>query len=54
MQSCQKLLVENNHNFVRDVLENGRTFNDLNQDKINLIFSHINFYPRASLNNKTP
>ena len=54
MQSCQKPHVENNHNFVRDVLENGRSFDDLNQDKINLMFSHINSYPRASLNNKTP
>ena len=26
----------------------------LNQDKVNLMFSHINSYPRASLNNKTP
>ena len=54
MQSCQKPHVENNHNFVRDVLVNKRDFDDLTQDKIDLMFSHINSYPRASLNNKTP
>ena len=50
----QKPHVENNHNYVRDILPNGVNLAKLTQDDLNLIFSHINSTPRASLNGKTP
>ena len=54
MQSSQKPHVENNHNFIREILPNGQNWNNLTQDKVDLMFSHINSVPRESLGNKTP
>lgn len=53
-QSSQKPHVENNHNFIREILPNGQSWNHLTQEKIDLMFSHINSTPRESLGNKTP
>ena len=53
-QSSQKPHVENNHNFVREILPNGQDWSSLTQDKVDLMFSHINSVPRESLGNKTP
>ena len=53
-QSSQKPHVENNHNFVREILPNGQSWYNLTQDTVNLIFSHINSTPRESLGDKTP
>lgn len=53
-QSSQKPHVENNHNFIREILPNGKNWNHLTQEKINLMFSHINSTPRESLGDKTP
>ena len=50
----QKPHVENNHNFVRDILPNGRKLDALTQDDVDLMFSHINSVPREVLNGKTP
>lgn len=50
----QKPHVENNHNYVRDILPNGRKLSNLTQDDLNLMFSHINSTPRESLGGKTP
>ncbi len=50
----QKPHVENNHNFIREILPNGQSWTNLTQDKVNLMFSHINSVPRKSLGNKTP
>lgn len=50
----QKPHVENNHNFVRDILPNGRNLAPLTQKDLNLMFSHINSVPRKCLNGKTP
>ncbi len=50
----QKPHVENNHNFVREILPNGPSWSNLTQEKIDLMFSHINSVPRKSLNGKTP
>ena len=52
--SSQKPHVENNHIFVRDILSKKKNFKDLSQDKLNLMFSHINSVPRKSLGGKTP
>ncbi len=53
-QSSQKPHVENNHNFIREILPNGQDWSNLTQDKIDLMFSHINSTPRESLGGKTP
>lgn len=50
----QKPHVENNHNFVRDILPNKRKLDKLTQEDLNLMFSHINSVPRACLSGKTP
>ena len=54
MQSSQKPHVENNHIFIREILPNGQDWSHLTQEKINLMFSHINSTPRESLGGKTP
>jgi IS30 family transposase len=54
MQSSQKPHVENNHNFIREILPNGKDWSHLTQDKLNLMFSHINSTPRENLGGKTP
>lgn len=54
MQSSQKPHVENNHNLIRDILPNERDLHGLTQNDIDLMFSHINSYPRKVLNGKTP
>lgn len=50
----QKPHVENNHNFVREILPNGIDWYHLTQEDVDLIFSHINSVPRKSLGGKTP
>lgn len=50
----QKPHVENNHNYVRDILPNGRRLEGLTQQNLNLMFSHINSVPRKCLGGKTP
>ena len=50
----QKPNVENNHNYVRDIIPNKKSIKHLTQNDIDLMFSHINSAPRASLNGKTP
>ena len=50
----QKPHVENNHNYVRDIIPNGKSLKNLTQEYLNLMFSHINSTPRKVLNGKTP
>ena len=54
MQSSQKPHVENNHNFVRDIIPNGKPMGGLSQEDISLMFSHINSTPRRILKGRTP
>lgn len=54
MQSAQKPHVENNHNYVRDILPNGIDLHSLTQEKLNVMFSHINSTPRECYAGKTP
>ena len=54
MQSSQKAHVENNHNYVRDIIPNGYPLGSLSQADIDLVFTHINAVPRRSLNDKSP
>lgn len=50
----QKPNVENNHNYVRNIIPNKKSIKHLTQEDIDLMFSHINSAPRKSLNGKTP
>lgn len=50
----QKPHVENNHNYVRDIIPNGKSLKNLMQEDLDLMFSHINSAPRKSLNGRTP
>lgn len=50
----QKPHVENNHNYVRNILPNEKSLKKLTQEDLNLMFSHINSVPRKSLNGRTP
>ena len=50
----QKPHVENNHNYLRNIIPNGIKLDKLTQDELDMVFSHINSTPRASLNGKTP
>jgi IS30 family transposase len=53
-RSSQKPYVEQNHSHFRDILPSGSSFDDLSQDDLNLIFSHINSGARPKFNGKTP
>ena len=50
----QKPHVENNHNYLRNIIPNGIRLDSLTQGELDIVFSHINSTPRASLNGKTP
>lgn len=50
----QKGSIENNHEFIRRVLPKGTSFDNLTQEKINLMMNHINSYRRASLGDMNP
>ena len=54
MASWQKPHVEQNHRLIRQVLPKGTSFDELTQDKISLMMSHINSYKRDSLGNHSP
>lgn len=50
--SYQKGAIEENHTLVRYVIKKGTSLDDLTQEKIDLMMSHINSYSRESLNSK--
>ncbi len=52
--SSQKPHIEETHTLLRRVLPKRTSFDDLEQDQINLICSHINSYSRASLEGMRP
>lgn len=52
--SQQKGKLEKNHEYIRYFYPKGTSFNDLDQDKLNLMFSHINSVRRKELNNRSP
>ena len=45
---------EVNHELIRRILPTGTSFDNLSQDDINLMMSHINSYTRKKLNDKSP
>lgn len=52
--SQEKGSCENNHRIVRYIKEKGVSLDSLTQDKVNLMFSHINSLARGSLSGFTP
>lgn len=54
MASWQKPHVERNHEYIRLILPKGSSFDELTQEKVGLMMSHINSYPRASLGDRSP
>ena len=54
LSSFEKGSCERNHVLVRYIHYKGWSFDNLNQDDVDLLFSNINSYPRKSLQNKTP
>ena len=53
-KSYQKGSIEKNHEFIRYILPKGSSFDNLNQDKCDLIMNNINNTKRESLNNNSP
>ncbi len=53
-QSQQKPQIENNHNYIRDIIPNGLDITNITQSDLDLMFSHINSTPRKKYNGKTP
>lgn len=53
-RSCQKAECEKNHVFFRRIIPKGHSLDTLSQSTVDIIFSHINSYPRKSLSDKTP
>lgn len=49
----QKPHVENNHTLFRNIVPKGESFNDFTQEKVNLIFSHVNAVKRKQFNGKS-
>ena len=49
----QKGRIEKNHTLIRDILPKGTSFNNLTQEDINLVCSHVNSVKRAALNGKS-
>ena len=52
-RSDQKGRIEKNHTLIRDILPKGTSFDNLTQEDINLVCSHVNNVKRAALNGKS-
>ena len=51
--SSEKPRVEKNHTLLRDILPQGTSFDDLSQDQVNLVMSHVNGVLRKGLHGKS-
>ena len=52
-RSDQKGRIEKNHTLIRDILPKGTSFDNLTQEDINLVCSHVNSVKHAALNGKS-
>ena len=52
-RSDQKGRIEKNHTLIRDILPKGTSFDNLTQEDISLVCSHVNSVKRAALNGKS-
>ncbi|HIU76122.1 MAG TPA: IS30 family transposase [Candidatus Pelethocola excrementipullorum] len=50
----QKGAAENNHEFIRRILPKGSSFDDLTQEKVDVMMNHINSYKRKKLGDLSP
>lgn len=50
----EKARIEKNHTLFRDIVPKGTPFESFTQDKLNMIFSHVNSVKREAFNAKTP
>jgi IS30 family transposase len=46
--------IENNHDLIRRVIPKGKSMDNLTQEKVNLLMSHVNSYGRKKLNDLPP
>jgi IS30 family transposase len=53
-KSWQKAHIEKNHTLLRDILPKGTSFDELSQDKLNIVISHVNNTARPCMNGKSP
>lgn len=53
MQSNQKAHIEKNHTLLRDILPKGTSFDNLTQESLNLVFSHVNSVKRQAFAGKS-
>ena len=53
-RSCQKGMIEKNHEFIRYIIPKGSSFKNITQENCNLIMNNINSLCRDSLNGKSP
>lgn len=53
-RSCQKGMIEKNHEFIRYILPKGTSFKNITQEDCNLIMNNINSLCRDSMNGKSP
>ena len=51
--SSEKPRVEKNHTLLRDILPQGTSFDELTQDDVNLVLSHVNNVIRKGLHGKS-
>ena len=49
----EKAQIEKNHTLLREILPKGKSFDDLTQEELNLIFSHVNAVKRKRYNGKS-
>lgn len=49
----EKPHIEKNHTLFRDIVPKGTSFDNFNQDTVNLIFSHVNSVKRKNFNGKS-
>ena len=54
MRSSQKPFIEKNHTLFRDIVPKGSSFDDLEQDTVDFIFSHVNSVSRSIYSGMTP
>ena len=52
--SCQKGMIEKNHELIRNILPKGSSFKNITQEDCNLVMNNINSLCRDSLNGKSP
>ena len=52
--SCQKGMIEKNHEFIRYILSKGSSFKKITQEDCDLLVNNINSLCRDSLNGKSP